>query len=90
MDNKYYVAKENAGYVIYEQSHAIQLPFNWISRNEACIACDIFNEGGYRAVAEYYYIHKVADTRDISYILEKGINPYDEWMNKNGDMFKRD
>ncbi len=66
------------------------LPFTWISRNDAYITCEIFNEGGYRALADYYYVHKVAGRRNISYMLEKGINPYEEWMNKNGDMFKRD
>ena len=90
MVNQYYIAKTSAGYVVYEQGHMMSLPFNWISQSGAYEACAIFNEGGYRAVAEYYYVHKVAGTRDIRYMLEKGINPYDEWMSKNGDMFKRE
>lgn len=90
MENKYYVVKASAGYVVYEQGHIMPLPFNWISQSGAYEACAIFNEGGYRAVAEYYYVHKIAGTRDIGCMLKMGINPYEEWMRKNGDMFKRD
>lgn len=88
--DKYYVTKGNIGYVICEQSRSLPLPFMWSTSYAACIACEEFNKGGYRVVAEYYYVHKVAGTRDIKPILAAGKNPYEEWMAKNGDMFKRE
>lgn len=89
MNNTYYVAKGTVGYVIYEQGRTLPLPFTWISKSNAEIVCMDFNEVGHRAVSEYYYVHKVTGTRDIAHLLEKGINPYEEWMSKNRDMFKR-
>ena len=88
MGEKYSVQQTDVGYIIYQQGRNLPLPFNWISKQYADEACYQFNKGGYRAVAEYYYVHKVAGTRDISRMIEKGINPYEEWMGKNGDMFK--
>ena len=86
---KYRVEKGEIGYIICEEGRSLPLPFTWISRQYADEACKEFNEGGHRAVANYYYVHEVAGTRDIKWMREAGISPYQEWMSKNGDMFKR-
>lgn len=88
MSERYYVSKGNVGYVIYQEGRTIPLPFNYISLSGANEACLVFNNGGYKEVAKYYYIHKVAGNRDISHMLKNGINPYEDWMKKNEDMFK--
>lgn len=88
MSETYYVSERSTGYVIYQQGQNFPLPFIWMSKQYADEAREEFNQGGYRAVARYYYIAKVAGTRDISRMIKVGINPYEEWMSKNGDMFK--
>lgn len=85
---RYYVSETELGYVVYDVTRILPLPFLWCSRQYAEIACDEFNNRGHRAVAEYYYTHKVAGTRDITLFKKQGKNPYEEWMKENGDMFK--
>lgn len=86
--DRYYVLKGNIGYVICEQGRRMPLPFTYISKQYADEACYQFNQGGYRAIAEYYYVHEIAGKWDTKPILELGKNPYKEWMAKNGDIFK--
>lgn len=88
MSEKYYVHETSSGFVVYQQGRNLPLPFLWSSRQYADEACEEFNKGGYKEVARYYYIAEVAGTRDISHMIKAGINPYREWMDKNGDMFK--
>ena len=77
---RYFVDKGNIGYIIRDTQRTLPLPFNYFSRQYADEACMKFNECGYVAVAEYYYVHRVAGN---------GYNvTYKDWMDKNKDMFK--
>lgn len=88
MADRYYISEVDTGFVVHDANRIMPLPFLWCSRQYAKQACDDFNRRGHRAVAEYYYTHKVAGTRDIEPFRKSGKNPYKEWMEKYGDMFK--
>lgn len=77
---RYFVDKGNIGYIIRDTEKTLPLPFNFISKQYADEACAEFNEGGHVAVAEYYYVHRVAGNG-------YGVT-YKDWMAKNKDMFK--
>lgn len=85
---RYFVNGTDMGYVIHDENRILPLPFLFCSENNAQRACDSFNQHGHREVAEYYYTHKVAGTRDIAAFTKSGKNPYREWMKEHGDMFK--
>lgn len=88
MRDRYYVSENGVGYVVYDSTRILPLPFMWFSRQYAQAQCDRFNSFGYRAVAEYYYTTKVAGTKRIDICTTEGENPYLLWMKKHGDMFK--
>lgn len=77
---RYYVTEGKIGYIIRDSERTLPLPFNFIGRQFADLACKEFNDRGHTAVAEYYYVHRVAGN---------GYNvTYKDWMDKNKDMFK--
>lgn len=88
MSDRYYVVDTDTGYVVRDTERTLPLPFVWCSRSYAQMKCDMFNLCGHRAIAEYYYVSKIAGTRDIEPYRKAGKNPYEEWMKEHGDMFK--
>lgn len=85
---RYYVTVSDFGYVINDENRSLPLPFLFAGRDNAQRICDTFNQYGHREVAEYFYLAKVAGTRDITAYKKAGKNPYEEWMKEHGDMFK--
>lgn len=85
---RYFVTEKDIGHVIHDETRILPLPFLFCSRSNAQRVCDSFNQFGHREVAEYYYAHKVAGTRDIEAFEKSSKNPYREWMKEHGDMFK--
>lgn len=63
---------------------------HFAEKNNAELCCGKLNQGGPRAVAEQYYFGNIVGNRNISDFIKRGINPYQEWINKKKDMFVRE